>query len=848
MMDKAQTSEFGYRRRVVESYIRFSKRYRYAIVFLSLALTLFSGIYSSHLKIDANLDALLPRNTETILAMQEAKSRLGSSDLYTIAISLDDPAELSRLQDRLADALRKWPDVVYAQVERDNSFFRKHALLYLPTEQLQKIADKIENVRLALGQRGPLTIDLLDDDTAAQGSPGAQQWFDADLPQQLGLPDEAAESFSRFLKKDSKTSSDFDSKQGIPDSLRSRLMGRTREGRLVALVQASLTKPSSDFDYVKTVVARSENLLNPIRAQYGERLEVGVEGPYKELAEVNALSSNGLLATAISIGLNILLIVVFFRGLGPVLVIFLQAVIACALTLAFTMRVYGHLNLYTAFVVSILFGMGIDFSIYVVGYAQKLVREGCTWDTALSRTLDEMFFSLLVAASTTVAGLLTLLASKFVGFYEFGVQASAGIVISLLGTYLLMPAFIFASESAGTYTWLHWLHFRPGRLFRLPFNWRPDWPLLAKGTALFAGLGAVVLAFFIPRLAFEYDFDKLREMRHENKGLPVSIALGSNRTSSQPVVVMGKDSATLVALQDTLLHRLTVDRDPYLRSFLTLSTFVPPAEKQQERLVLIDQIRELISARVFNRATGDDSAMIVNLRDLVQTQKFGPADIPPWALNLLRERDGSYGKLGFIYGRYNSSNALDAAAFQSRFGHLSAGGKSLSSYCSSFVFSDIIRIVKSDSVHISFWMVAVLVMLLALIFRDWRLLTACVIQMTVGMVWILGLMGLFGLKLGPFNLIVITTLQGYAVDVASYMLLGYLRLGRGRIGELYRGIGVLVGVSTLTTTAGYAGMLFTTHLGIISIGSFAVLGMLVLLGTSMCLTPWLGMVLLKDPK
>ncbi len=838
---------------LLESHIRFSHRHRFLIVALSLVGSVLCGFYASHLKIDANLDALLPRDTETIHAMREAKARMGSSDLYTISIVMDDPAELARLQDRLADSLRKWPDVVYAQVARDNSFFRKHALLYLPQVQLEKISQKIVDLRTDLGKQGPLTVDLFEDDPqpASGSSPAAKQreWFDADLPQQLGLPDEAAESFTRFLKKGKAGEDKYDPKSGIPDSLRSRLMGRTREGQLVGLVQASLSKPSSDFDYVKTVVARSEALLAPVRAEYGARLQTGVEGPYKELAEVESLSSNGLLATLISVGLNILIIAVFFRGLGSVAVIFLQAVIACVVTLALTMGMYGHLNLYTAFVVSILFGAGIDFSIYVLGYALRLVRKGVDWPTALIQTLDELFYSLVVAASTTVAGLLTLLASKFVGFYEFGVQASAGIAVSLVGVYLLMPAYIFATESAGKIPGLGWLRIKPAKPLRWPFAWKPDWPKVVRRTALFVGAGAVVLAFFIPRLAFEYDFSKLRDTRGEkDKGLPVSVALGSNRTSSQPVVVMAKDSASMAALQDTLLQRLTVNRDPYLRSFLTLSTFVPPAKAQTERLLEINHIGELISARVFDRAKGDDSAMIANLRELTKTAPFTPTDIPAWSLNLLRERDGSYGRLGFIYGRYNSSNALDAAVFQNHYGHLSAGGEKLSSFSSSFVFSDIIRIVKSDSLRVAIWMGIVLVILLASIFRDWRLLTACFIQMVVGLVWILGLMGLFGLKIGPFNLIVITTLQGYAVDVASYMLLGYLRLGRHRIGELYSGIGVLVAVSTLTTTAGYAGMLFTTHMGIASIGKFAVLGLLVLLGTSMCLTPWMAMKLLPEPK
>ena len=68
------------------------------------------------------------------------------------------------------------------------------------------------------------------------------------------------------------------------------------------------------------------------------------------------------------------------------------------------------------------------------------------------------------------------------------------------------------------------------------------------------------------------------------------------------------------------------------------------------------------------------------------------------------------------------------------------------------------------------------------------------------------------------------------MDVCTFMLLGYLRLGPRRLRELYSGIGALVIVCTLSTTAGFAGMLFTSHLGIASIGFFYVLTLFIGLG------------------
>src|SRR3954462_7120827 len=82
---------------LLESHIRFSRRYRFAIVAVTLLVSALCGLYATRLRVDANLESLLPRNTRTIRAMNEAKLRLGSSDLYPLAIAIDDPAELARL-------------------------------------------------------------------------------------------------------------------------------------------------------------------------------------------------------------------------------------------------------------------------------------------------------------------------------------------------------------------------------------------------------------------------------------------------------------------------------------------------------------------------------------------------------------------------------------------------------------------------------------------------------------------------------------------------------------------------------------------------------------------------------
>ena len=830
--------------RLASGWIGFSIRHAGKLVLAWILLGVVGFAVSRQLRIDPDLESLLPQQSRTIQAMHETKRRFGSTDLFTISMVARDPAEIARIQDRIRKQMEtQWGDAVWVQTDRDRSFFRSHALFYLPVTQLrhlgQRLQAKVESIR-----RGPLGMDLLSDAPADTGP-----WIDA-TPAQLGLPDEAASEFRAALGNEAGPEAGFvDTKAGLPDSLRSRLIGRLPDGRFVGLVQAALRKPSSDIEYVKTVLQRARLLLDPIRNQYGSRLEIGVEGPYKELAEVESLARNGEIATVISILLTLAIVVGFFRRPGPIVLVASQALLSSALTLGFTTLAYGRLNLYTMFVIAILFGMGTDFALYTMGYALRQARRGLAWPEAMSTTLKDLSSSLVAASVTTVAGLLVLLTSQFAGFHEFGVIASVGILLSFSLTFLFLPPALFCYlRAARAVPGIAWLQLDPAGATSAE-RLEPTWiARLSRGSALVAIGGAVLLAPFASRLAFEYDFEHLRDMRPNGPSLPIQEALGNNRTSSQPVILLTRDVATMDALHDTLAARQADGQDTLLRGFLTLRSFVPRPQLQQERLREFAHLDTVLSDPAFAKASGQDSASLAMLREMLTARPFGPEALPPWALNLLRERDGSVGRIGFVHGRFNSADARDAQLFQSRYGTLQVPGKPVWSFSSSFVYADVVRMVREDSLRMSLLMLAALVILMALLLRRLAPLVVSLVGMLVSLAWCLGLMGLLGVKVNVFNLIVITTLQAGLTDVVIYLVLAWERQGRQGVARLYTDIGLLMGVAIGTTITGYAGMLFTTHLGIRSIGSFAVLGLSCCLLASLAVTPWLCQKLLPPGK
>jgi predicted RND superfamily exporter protein len=90
--------------------------------------------------------------------------------------------------------------------------------------------------------------------------------------------------------------------------------------------------------------------------------------------------------------------------------------------------------------------------------------------------------------------------------------------------------------------------------------------------------------------------------------------------------------------------------------------------------------------------------------------------------------------------------------------------------------------------------------------------------------WTYKMMGLFGIKLGVFNLVVIPTILSVSVDSVIHLYHRRRALGAGKMRELYRTTGSAVMTGTLTNMFGFLGLCFVDHKGMQSIGILATVG------------------------
>ena len=848
--------------RFAARYVNFVERNKWKAFLVILAIFVLSLIPTVlKLQIHTDLATLLPEGTPSVIALEESYHRFGSTNRFMIAIQAKDPYLVARLQDSIQEYIdANWQDDIISrpQVKNDNSFFTKNALIYLPVEHLERIRDNLEDIQLEIGRKnGPLVVDLLADSTSGTEAPKKERvWFDANLPQALGLPDEAADAFESFFKsRDSSGTEvekkDLGPKRNLPKELKTRLIGEDKHDSTLfnGVVQCKLVRPSTDVDFVKHILLRSDTLLAKFNAvDYGQPVLMTVEGSYEGLNEVNDIMSDSTISMVIAVVLIFLIVAVFFRS--PVkapLLMLAQVLLACSLAMCFTTFYYGALNPFTVLVTSIILGMGVDYSIHFMGTCQRCFTACGDLKLAMEQTIAKLLRPMFLAALTTIAGLLSLLIAKFVGFYEFGVISAVGILFSFLTAIFAMPVFIFIAGG---------LPPRPRNSF-FPKAWSDEKIVgFFKRAAVVGLVFSVVMAFFCPNLEFEYNFKNLRRPPKENveqvkKSISTGNALASNRKSSTPAAVMATRAELLDSLYDTLMVRMHTEHDSTLRSFLTLKTFLPSQADQQARMEVIDEIKELAEARVFDRATGDDSVNIATLRNLAEeVSPFTVDSLPEWAVDLLREKDGSVGKIGFIYGRYNSSDAREAAEWQDRFGHWEFGGEKLKVFSSQFILADVVRAVKYDSMRMAFVVILVIIAILALSLRKPKLVVISAASLLIGLLWSAGLLGLMNVliglgRIGIYNVVVIPAVLGLAIDSTIHLLVGWTQDKSFTPRTLVDNVGRLVMASSVTTAAGFAGALGVEHRGLRTIGELATTSILAFLLASLIFTVFFAIVFLK---
>ncbi len=816
-------------KRLIRNYIRIAVKHPFLLILAGVVITAIGATGLRRLRLTTDFAKLLPENTPSVKAARNVGEAVGSTDFLVVAVESPDPANNIELINTLGPRLEKLPELGTVVWKLDTGFFSKNGLLYLDVEDLERLHEVLQRkVSMRTQEAVGLFVDLeddFDDDNSDTDECRPPERDDLDL------------LIERYRNRGSPQSIGF---------YRSRPEGRsetpsgymtTPDGKIAVLL-AKPVQESLSLDFVKHMVRRAEaEIEQVVKEKNFENMRVELGGAYRNrVREYNAVIEDVKKSGLVSALLILLVVTLMFRRVRPIPLIFIPLTSGIIWTLGvFSITPMRELNIITAFIVGILLGLGIDFGVHLCARYLQERADGAHLQQALENTVFNTGRAILASAVTTAAALFLLAVSHFKGFSEFGIIAGGGVLICLASFFLWFPPLAAALEKLlKPKTWKPFLSLRKkarGEKGKFPLH-----AALVLAGALGFTLYCLTLA---PELNFEYNFQRLSG-RDTSTTIRYGDAIGDR---ASPSVALADDRESAKEFYELLKDRTSGDLgDPIIRDFMAVDMFIP--ERQDEKLKVLARIKKLLEEALEEAVSEERRKSIENAMEMTSLSTLTVDDLPSWVKDQFRLKSPSEGKEGelgrfvLVYPNISQWHAAEVLKYKEKYNHvtLPSGGEIFLA-SSSFVLSDVIRAVQSDTKKMG--LLAAILVLLVLIADVRHPLKALLvfIPLATGLIWMVGVLVLIYERLSLYNMVVVSTIVGAGIDASVHLYHSYRESGPGSLREVFCRTGLAVTAAGLTTAVGFAGMMLSHHGGLASIGKLAMVGLCTCLLAALTVLP-----------
>lgn len=756
---------------------------------VSILLTAFCSIFVYRLgrKLETDLVALIPKNYQSVKTLNEIKQRVGGVGSLVVLVQSPDFEANRRFAEDLAHELQDEKYETYTNFvdyKRDAEFYRKNALLFMETDDLDEVLTRIDDYIIQEKLKlSPLYISLDDEEAVLDFS---------DIEAKYRTADNGDETYY------------------------------TNPDRTILALEAMAAGTVSNIGFAKDmqrVIQQAVKKVNP-RAYHPQML-IEYGGPFKnKIDEYDTILSDVRSTLIFGVMGIVALLTFYFRQ--PLAAFFVAIPLAMGLIWAFaiTYWVIGNLNTMTAFLFVILFGLGIDFGIHMFARYLEVRMDNTNVQKSIETMLSQTGQAILTAAITTSIAFFSLTLTDFRGFSEFGFIVGTGIVMSLVSMTTVLPAVLVLADQR--FMWIRmrhvWGHNWGGSRGHFPY------PKLVIAGALIL---TVYLGIHLRDIDFEYDFTNLRS------NLPASVKVKQKMATipkygseSQSYGIVLADSKTeLDEIVDALEKKIAKgDSTPTIDKVKTLWTEL---RGQDEKLELIGEIRVLADGEGAKLIKGTQKAKLDSLRELLDVKRLSVEDLPENLLRKFETIDGSQAYFAQILPSVQLRDGKNAIAFAEDSHEIqTASGKVFYSSSSNIIFADMLRLMLRDSPRAISLTVIVVFLILLTDFRSLRSALLVIFPLACGTVWMCGSLYLQDLKLNFYNMVALPTIIGMGIDNGVHLYHRYRQEGPGSMPVVIRSTGGAMFISMLTTMVGFFGLMMATHPGLNSIGRLALIGLL----------------------
>jgi uncharacterized protein len=737
--------------------------------------------FLTQIQLKLSLSDLLPEKDPLVTELEELTELAGGVG-YLVGIIEGENLEQNLLvAQEFKDKITRNPQVRYAFYEREESFFFDKLLYLQGPDKVREIEKKIKNLK----------------------KEKIKSAFD------LGLDEEEEGVKDDYFSKLKKELS--------PQILSGGKHMASTDGKML-LVMIKPSFSSNRLDLSEKLISDSQEIFNKIKSSnHLPQFQFRFGGKYYDVySDTIRIQKNLGWVSTVGYFATLLYVLLFYTNLR--LLFALAIPLACGIALSFEIvaLTLGHVNIITGFLVATLSGIGIDYGIFLVnGYAYQRERHP---HRPLSKILYFLYrydgkgiFSALIASAFAF---FLLVLGSFRGFYEFGFVCSVGL-LSIFACYIFMiPTILKFLPAKHNFLKLinppHTPHFRP---------WA--YPVL--------GLFFVALLFGIPKLKFEYDFEKIAGLSPQTLKLHAEMdqIFGKSLT---PAIIWVPDQEKEDQVRNYLKDKSEITQ------FIGLSNILPSPQNQRETQLLLKRLKkkvDKISGQVLEENIGLKAERI---RSLLTAQPYTFEDLPISLQNALRV---DHGRLLYAYTDVPLSQIKGIRLISGIFNQMKEQLPQIKVGLEALIFNKIINQVWKDGKLI------LTLLFLGLFFtqlfdqRSFKRASYVIAPTILGFAVTLGAMGFFGIRFDVINVSIIPAIFGTGIDV-TIMFFNYLWMTReyaplAASSAIFRGTTLCIGTSVI----GFGTLTLAQAAPLRTMGIIASMGLLAMYAVSVLWLPGL---------
>lgn len=799
------------RRKVLSILYDFVTKHPFLIVILSLFLGILFFLAFRFVPLDADYINLLPRDSEPVRNLKFLTEKLKGVGQFSIVIESqkEDIEAMKKLSDDLNQELLKIPEIQNIQYKLPLDFIMNNLFLFIETKDLEEIFNRLyEKVQYEIYKNVPFYISFEDEE------------------------DKVEFNIDDIIEK-------YKEQRGSITVSQSEYMISEDKKILVMFIKpdfmpTEVNKTGLLIDKIKKIVEKL-NIKN-----YGEDISVSFAGTYTlSYDQKNAIYEDIKITSLIALFLIFIAILFFIQRIDYSIYLLYSLAIGVLSAFGIAYLIFHHINLITGFLIAILTGLGVNYGIHFL-FRYREEQRIIDNTKALKHAFIYTGLASLTGALTTAVSFFSLSFSKFLGFSEFGLLASAGILVTLLSTYVVVTSLITLSNKFFTMQ-----KAKEKKEQRVILNYSDKmFKRVIFSISIILFVVTVIFIFSLKNLRFEYNSKKL-EVKGQRSIKTTEMIQEKFNISTDPAIFYTYSREEEKDFYNSVKEMMK-QKNSTIGNVLSLSGVLPDEKIQKERLIWVKKIKNELDAlppkAIENKEQRDRIQQIKKIADSAKV--ITEEDLPENFSRRFIAYDNN--KKLYITQVFPKKVLFDAREMKKYVSDIkNIKGKKGIYYPTGmhilYVYL-IDTVLKESKIFIS--IVFFLIWILLLIdFKKIKDSLIAMIPIIFGTIWLIEIMSIFGIKFNFMNIVVLPTVLGTGIDNGVHIFHRYRETNN--IYQTIKRTGIANLGMSLTVALGWSALFFAHYEGLKTMAFVGVIGIIMTFIASVTIMPAIIILLEK---